>query len=104
MAWLQEALEALLDLGPRGGLDRFAASLGPAWIEEALRSTGTTSIRRRKLPAEQVVWLVLGMALYADRPIHAVLSHLGLVESGDGKVAASAVVQARYRLGPDPIR
>ena len=104
MAWLQEALEALIDLGPRGGLDRFAASLDPAWIEEALRSTGTASIRRRKLPAEQVVWLVLGMALYADRPIQAVLSHLGLVESGDGKVAASAVVQARYRLGPEPIR
>jgi len=104
MAWLQEALEALIDLGPRGGLDRFAASLDPDWIEEALQATGTTSIRRRKMPAEQVVWLVLGMALYADRSIQAVLTHLSLAETDDGRVAPSAVVQARYRVGAEPLR
>jgi len=104
MAWLQEALDALIDLGPRGGLDRFASSLDPDWIEEALRATGTASIRRRKMPAEQVVWLVLGMALYADRSIQAVLTHLGLAESDDGHVAPSAVVQARYRVGAEPLR
>jgi hypothetical protein len=91
-------------MGPRGGLERFAASLDPDWIEEALRATGTASIRRRKLPAEQVIWLVLGMALYADRSIQAVLTHLGLVDSADRRVAPSAIAQARYRLGPDPIQ
>ena len=28
-------------------------------IEQALQSTGQSTIRRRRLPAEQVVWLVL---------------------------------------------
>lgn len=34
------------------------------WIEQALQATGTATIRRRRLPAEQVVWLVIGMALF----------------------------------------
>jgi len=104
MGWLHEALEALGDLGPRGGLERFAASLEPEWIGEALSATGTVSVRRRKFPAEQAVWLVLGMALYADRPIKAVVDHLGLVMTGDRHLAASAISKARYRLGPKPVR
>ena len=42
-------------------LPKFVASLDPEWIEEALAATGTATIRRRRLPAEQVVWLVIGM-------------------------------------------
>ena len=41
MGWLQETLDTLQDLGPRGGLDRFAESLDPEWIVEALTVTGT---------------------------------------------------------------
>jgi len=103
MGWLQEALDALEDLGPKGGLERFASSLEPAWIDEALAATGTVSVRRRKFPAEQAIWLVLGMALYADRPIKAVVDHLGLVTTGDRHIAASAISKARYRLGPKPM-
>lgn len=104
MGWLEEVWAELENTGPRGGLDRFAASLEPDWIEEALKATGTTSIRRRKLPAEQVIWLVLGMALYRNRAITTVLDHLGLVQGADNVVAGSAVSKARYRLGPDPIK
>lgn len=84
MGWLQEALEAAQDLGPKAGIEKFAASLEPQWIEEALTATGTASVRRRKFPAEQVIWLVLGMALFADRSIRAVLDHLGLVVGSHG--------------------
>jgi len=104
MGWLQEALSDLQDMGPRGGLERFAASIDPAWIESSLTATGKASIRRRRLPAEQVVWLVMGMALYADRSIKAVLDHLGLASASEGTVAGSAVSKARYRLGPEPLR
>lgn len=103
MGWLREALDGLDGLGPKGGLERFAASLDPAWIEEALEATGTASVRRRKLSAEQAVWLVLGMAMYADRSIKAVVDHLGLVLDGGGSVASSAVTRARYRLGATPL-
>lgn len=42
--------------GEGGGelLERLRASLDPEWIDEALKATGTATIRRRRLPAEQV--------------------------------------------------
>jgi Insertion element 4 transposase N-terminal/Transposase DDE domain len=101
---LDEALRALNELGPEGGLERFAASLDPEWIEQALVETGTASIRRRKLPADQVVWLVLGMCLFADRSIVDMVDHLKLVLPGVKDLAPSNVTKARYRLGPQPLR
>ena len=88
---LDDALRALNELGPEGGLERFAASLDPEWIQEALSSTGTASIRRRKFPAEQALWLVLGMCLFADRSIINVVDHLGLVMRGVKKEHARMV-------------
>jgi hypothetical protein len=35
---------------------RLRASLDACWIDEALEATGTATLRRRRLPAEQVVW------------------------------------------------
>ena len=32
----------------------------PGWVATALEATGTASVRKRRLPAEQVVWLVMG--------------------------------------------
>ena len=99
-----------LDWSKRGSFDIFCQSLDPAWIEAALSATGTASVRRRKLPAERVVWIVLGMGLLADRRIGAVVSHLGLAwDSGtpflpQGPPTESAVVQALDRLGPEPLR
>src|SRR2546430_1210862 len=39
--------------------ERFCQSIDPAWVEEALLATGTATIRRRRLPAQQVIWMVL---------------------------------------------
>lgn len=102
MSSVAEVLDALLEQGPQG-VARFAESLEPEWIEEALAATGSGSIRRRKLPAEQAVWLVLGMALFADRSIIDVVDHLSLVVPGVKKLSKSAIPAARYRLGPEPM-
>lgn len=67
MGWLNDLQTVVHNHSPAGGLDQFAASLDKAWIEEALKATGRASIRRRRLPAEQVIWLVLGMALYTNQ-------------------------------------
>lgn len=45
-------------------LTNFSELIDFNWIEESLRQTGKASIRRRKLPAEHVVWLVIGLALF----------------------------------------
>ena len=39
-------------------------------------------MRKRRLPAEQVVWLVLGMALFRDRSIVQIVDKLGLAFPG----------------------
>ena len=69
----------------RGLFARFQASIEPKWILEALAATGSASIRRRRFPAEQVIWLVLGMALFRDLPIVEVVKELGLVLPETGK-------------------
>lgn len=87
--------------------DRFGAicgELNPLWVDEALLSTGTASIRKRRFPAEMVVFLVIGMALMRNKSIEQVLDTLELKMPGNRRpVAKSAIVQARQRLGEDPL-
>ena len=85
--------------------ENFARHIDPLWIEEALVATGTATMRRRRLPAEQVVWLVLGMALMRDRPIVEVVRKLDLALPAKDSltVAPSAVAQARSRVGAEPL-
>lgn len=103
--------EALLEVGT-GRADAsftlFAQTLDPRWIEAALQATGGASVRRRKLPAEYVVWLVIGMGLLRDRSIAEVVRHLHLVLPGVAPpagqhVTGGAIVQARDRLGDQPL-
>jgi hypothetical protein len=74
-----EAIEALGVSERPASFDQFSAAIDPQWIAEALAATGTASVRRRKLPAEHVVWLVIGMGLFRDRSIAQVVHHLDLV-------------------------
>jgi hypothetical protein len=76
------------------------------WVDEALLATGTTTLRRRRMPAEQTVWLVLGMAVMRDLPITTVAKRLELAlpaSDGTRTVASSALTQARARLGSEPM-
>lgn len=87
--------------------DRFCESIDPKWVTEALEATGKASARRRRLPAEQVVWVVIGMGLLRDRSIAACVDQLGLAVStreGQPVVAPSAIAQARARLGDEPMK
>jgi hypothetical protein len=87
-------------------LPKFVASLDPEWIEDALAATGTATIRRRRLPAEQVVWLVIGMCLFRDQSMRELVATLdrALPGSRGVRVAPSSIVQARERLGDEPLR
>lgn len=83
---------------------RLVESIEPEWIEQALTATGTATLRRRRLPAEQVIWLVLGMALFRRSPIGELVRRLDLVLPGTGGAPAkSGIAQARARLGDEPL-
>src|SRR2546426_194507 len=68
-----EVGEAILALGAGerpASFDQFSAAIDPQWIADALAATDTASVRRRKLPAEHVVWLAdtLENVAYFGRP------------------------------------
>lgn len=103
---------ALAAIGPTAGTESFetlSRALDPQWIRSVLEATGTATVRRRKLPAEHAIWTVIGMALFRDQPIRAVVHHLDLVlppsksSTTPGTVTGSAVVQARDRVGAAPL-
>lgn len=85
--------------------ETFRRHIDAAWIEQALEATGTATVRRRRLPVEEVVWIVLGMALFRDRPIEDVVAKLDLAMPGSGgTIAKSSVSAARGRLGSEPMK
>lgn len=105
------ALDSLVTEGIPAAVRQFGSVLDAAWIDEALKATGSASVRHRKLPAHVVVWLVISMALFRDSAIRTVVTHLGLVLPGGTKaktqgtktVAASSVTESRQRLGEEPM-
>jgi Insertion element 4 transposase N-terminal/Transposase DDE domain len=109
---IRQAFQDLLHADIPASFQCFGSVLDSAWITGALGTTGTASVRRRKLPSPLVVWLVIGMALFRDRSIREVVSHLGLVLPGRvappgltcRSVAPSAIPQGRSRLGARPIQ
>jgi len=100
---LGHALESVGAVAPTDYGD-FLQHIDPDWIEQALQVTGTATVRRRRLPAEQVAWLVIGMALVRKERICDVVDRLELALPGRSpQVAASAIPQARARLGAEPM-
>ena len=100
---LRESLEAVAAFTPEAFED-LRRDVDPEWIVQALEATGTATLRTRRLPAEQVVWLVIGMALFRNRSIHDIVTKLDLALPGISlTVAPSTVVEARARLGAEPM-
>jgi hypothetical protein len=98
-------LEALASFTTTERLEQLKKHIAPEWIEEALGWAGVVTMRRRRLPAEQVVWLVIGMALFRDSPMERIVDALELaLPNRDGTVVArSAIPKARARLKEDPL-
>jgi len=102
---LQGALDAVSEFTSPEQFQDIRRHVDPAWVEAALEATGTATVRKRRLPAEQVVWLVVGMAMFRKYPIHDLVGKLDLVLPGSSRtVVPSAVFDARARLGAEPVR
>jgi IS4 transposase len=84
----------------------FTQNIPVEWIESALTLSAKATIRRRRLPSDQVLWLVIGMALFRNEPIHEVARRLNICAQGlanESLLAKSGVTNARKRLGSEPI-
>ena len=101
---LKDALELVPEFLP-GNFEEVARHLSPEWVDDALAATGTATIRRRRIPAEHTISLLIGMALMRNESIERVALLLGValpVKSGAGP-ARSGLTQARQRLGAAPL-
>lgn len=78
---LEQALEYVCAVAPEDLAD-FRQHIDPKWIEQALLATGTATVRRRRLPAEQVAWLIIGMAQIRNERICDVVDRLELALPG----------------------
>jgi hypothetical protein len=102
---LQDALDVTSDYARIDSFEHFRQHLDPAWIEMAIEDSGTWTVRQRRLPAEQMVWLVIAMGLFRDRPIEDIVDKLELARPGRGgaAVAPSSISDARGKLGCEPL-
>lgn len=101
-----DALHFLVEEQEWPDWERLGRHLPCEWIEQAVAYTGKASIRQRRLPAEQVVWLVIALALYRHQSISEVVDDLDLAlpDLQAPCVSKSAVAQARQRLGAAPLK
>ena len=54
---LEEALAHAADVFAPRLFSALREEIDPDWVTEALQKTGTVTLRRRRLPAEEMIWL-----------------------------------------------
>lgn len=103
---LTKALSFANDFVPDSeSLGKLSDILPPEFINQCLEEAGIATIRKRRLPLDMMVWVVLGMAFYRDESIWDITSNMQLMLPGKRPlVAPSALVQARQRLGSDAVK
>jgi len=104
---LQDDLTAVLDVAeqPLARLPVLMDHIPAEWVEAAASLSSKASIRRRRLPPDMVLWLVIGMAFFRSEPIHEVARRLKISADGlanEDLLAKSALSHARQRLGQEP--
>ena len=105
MRLLQHLDETFAYTEELNSLDKFLSLLDPDIVEQAFSLSGVATVRRRRLPLETVILLVIGMSLYRNETVWDIASKLDISLPGKKLlVAPSALVQARQRLGYEAVR
>ncbi|WP_163930806.1 IS4 family transposase [Paraferrimonas sp. SM1919] len=88
--------------------DVFSKHIPIEWVKEAVKETGKASLRKRRFPAEQAVWLILGIGLIRDRSIQGVCDQLDLAfpdSKGElSPLATSSIIKGKENLGSEPMK
>lgn len=96
-------------LGGQARAGVFAQLVDAAAVREAVGLAGHVDVRKRVLTGEVTAALVLGLCLFSGEGYDAVLARLvrvvaGPLPPGTAVPTASALCQARARLGEEPLR
>ena len=103
---LSKALSLTHEMASRPhALEGLGALLDPEIVKQAFETAGVSTIRKRRLPLESLVWCIIGMALFRRMSAWDVVNHMDIMLPGKRPlVAPSAVVQGRQRLGSEAVR
>ena len=80
-----------------------APLIDPTWIAQALGIQRQGLHPPTQAAAEHAVWLVLGLALFRDRPLWRVVQQLDLSLDGQAPPAPVVSCATRQRLGEEPL-
>jgi len=103
---LHQTLLEIDDLHSFSDDSTFSQNIPEEWVESALSLTTKATIRRRRLPSDQVLWLVTWMALFRNEPIDEVARRLNICSqdlASHDLLAKSRISAARQRPGAKPL-
>jgi len=79
--------------------------LPPDLIQQAFSLTDTVTLRRRKLPLESMVWMVIGMAIFNNKPLSHIVNLMDIMDrTGRSFTAPCSVIARRKKPGENAIR
>ncbi|MDE9496088.1 IS4 family transposase [Xenorhabdus bovienii] len=108
MSEFSRELQATAEFNYPESMDAFSQNIPMAWVIEAVKETGRATVQKRRFPAEQAVWLVLGIGLMRNRSINDVCDKLELAfPDAKGELpslASSSISKARHHIGVEPLR
>lgn len=110
--WSWDAAIGPAGLGDRPLLEALEAAIPDEAVEATIEATGTRERRRRRLPTQLVVTLVVAMGLWASESMRHVLAEIvagwregsASQEAGWQLPSTAAIVQARRRAGARLLR
>ena len=105
MVFQQDILD-LNNLFNLSNLSTFIHNIPVEWVKSTLRLSSSATIRRRRSPAGQVLWLVLGMVIFRDALIHEAARRLNICDqwlASYDLLTRIGLTKARKHLGVDPV-
>jgi Insertion element 4 transposase N-terminal/Transposase DDE domain len=110
--WSWEAAMGPAGVGDRPLLEALEAAIPDETVEATIEATGTRERRRRRLPTQLVVTLVVALGLWATESMRHVLAEVvagwqegaASDEAGWQLPSTAAIVQARQRVGARLLR
>lgn len=73
-------------------------------VARALAAAPKPTVRRRSLPDDVVLWIIVSMAIFRQHSLVQLTQELGVVGDGGGRLASSSISEARMRLGARPLK
>ena len=93
----------IINLTAPDDVQSLADFLPPDLIQQAFALTDTVTLRKRKLPLESMVWLVIGMAIFNNKPLSHIVNLMDIVDrTGRSFTAPSSVIARRKSRGKMP--